>query len=48
VRGGYQVFPDRFQNGDLGNDALALSDDEYRFNQVWQERGGPRPYLARP
>jgi cyclomaltodextrinase len=48
VRGGYQVFPDRFQNGDPGNDALALSDDEYRFNQIWQEKGGPRPYLARP
>jgi glycosidase len=47
VRGGYQVFPDRFQNGDPGNDALALSDDEYNFNQVWQEKGGPRPYLAR-
>jgi glycosidase len=48
VRGGYQVFPDRFQNGDPRNDALALSDDEYHFNQVWQEKGGPRPYLARP
>jgi glycosidase len=47
VRGGYQVFPDRFQNGDPGNDALALSDDEYNFNQVWREKGGPRPYLAR-
>jgi glycosidase len=23
-------------------------DDEYNFNQVWQEKGGPRPYLARP
>jgi cyclomaltodextrinase len=43
VRGGYQVFPDRFQNGDPGNDALALSDDECRFNQVWQEKGGPGP-----
>jgi cyclomaltodextrinase len=43
VRGGYQVFPDRFQNGDPGNDALALLDDEYNFNQVWQERGAPGP-----
>ncbi|WP_018111320.1 alpha-amylase family glycosyl hydrolase [Thermus igniterrae] len=46
-RVGYQVFPDRFQNGDAGNDALALESDEYRFNQVWQEGGGPRPHLAR-
>ncbi len=48
VMGGYQVFPDRFQSGDPGNDPLALSDDENRFNQVWQEKGGPRPCLARP
>jgi glycosidase len=28
---GYQIFPDRFQNGDRANDSLALSTDEYRF-----------------
>lgn len=46
-KGGYQIFPDRFQNGDPANDALALQDDEYNFNVVWQAQGGPRPYLSR-
>lgn len=45
-KGGYQVFPDRFQNGDPGNDALALEDDEYRYNPLWQSRGGPLPHLS--
>ncbi|WP_234555158.1 glycoside hydrolase family 13 protein [Thermus caliditerrae] len=46
-RGGYQVFPDRFFNGDPANDALALLDDEYRYNPLWRERGGPSPHLSR-
>ncbi|MFD3004242.1 glycoside hydrolase family 13 protein [Thermus tengchongensis] len=46
-RVGYQIFPDRFHNGDPSNDALALEHSEFRYNLVWQERGGPRPYLSR-
>ncbi|ADW21717.1 alpha-amylase family glycosyl hydrolase [Thermus scotoductus] len=44
---GYQIFPERFYNGDSSNDALALETDEYRFNQVWQRSSGPKPHLSR-
>ncbi|WP_337844482.1 alpha-amylase family glycosyl hydrolase [Thermus sp.] len=40
---GYQVFPDRFQNGDPKNDALALLSDEYHFNRLWS---GPPPVVS--
>ncbi len=42
---GYQVFPERFANGDRSNDSLALRTDEYEF---WDPaRRGARPTLAR-
>ena len=34
---GYQIFPDRFRNGDPGNDTLALETDERQFNQLAQD-----------
>ena len=37
-RAGYQVFPERFKNGDPENDRRALFSDEYNFNRVWQQR----------
>ncbi len=36
-RAGYQVFPERFKNGDPENDREALASDEYNFNLVWQQ-----------
>lgn len=32
---GYQIFPERFQNGDPSNDSLTLSTDEHRFMPQW-------------
>lgn len=32
---GYQIFPERFQNGDPSNDALTLSTDEHVFMPQW-------------
>jgi len=43
---GYQIFPERFFNGDPSNDAKALETDEYRFNLVWQRSGEMGPYLS--
>ena len=31
----YQIFPDRFYNGDPNNDVLALNSDEFHFNEQW-------------
>lgn len=36
-RVGYQIFPERFWNGNPQNDALALASDEYNFNLAWQK-----------
>lgn len=42
---GYQIFPERFWNGDPSNDTLALTTDEYLF---WDpELGGSPPILTR-
>lgn len=41
---GYQVFPERFWNGDPTNDAATLANDEYNFNQLWNRN----PQAARP
>ncbi len=38
---GYQIFPDRFYNGDPENDALALPTDEANFNPL-----APDPILS--
>ncbi|MER3536242.1 MAG: alpha-amylase [Thermus sp.] len=43
---GYQIFPERFYNGDPSNDAKALETDEYRFNLVWQRSGRTKPHLS--
>lgn len=44
---GYQIFPERFWNGDKTNDAQALETDEYNFNQTWKgDPQAPRPYLS--
>jgi glycosidase len=43
---GYQIFPERFFNGDPSNDAKALETDEYRFNLVWQRSGEMGPHLS--
>ncbi len=40
---GYQIFPERFWNGDPSNDALALKSDEYNFNPLWS---GPKPFVS--
>lgn len=40
---GYQIFPERFWNGDLSNDSLTLSTDEYGPNELWNSNG---PTLA--
>jgi len=46
-RAGYQIFPERFWNGDPSNDRAALSSDEYNFNQVWREKDPSfRPQLS--
>ncbi|NJE03345.1 alpha-amylase family glycosyl hydrolase [Thermococcus sp. MV11] len=34
----YQIFPDRFNNGDESNDPLALQTDEFWFNELTDER----------
>ena len=36
----YQIFPERFLNGNPYNDALALSSDEYVFNSAGTAYGG--------
>jgi len=36
----YQIFPDRFYNGNPENDSLALKSDEFHYNELWTE-GGP-------
>jgi len=33
----YQIFPDRFYNGDPNNDVLALNSDEFHFNEQWAQ-----------
>ncbi|HEX6588938.1 MAG TPA: alpha-amylase family glycosyl hydrolase [Longimicrobiales bacterium] len=40
---GYQIFPDRFWNGDPSNDSLALTTDEFHYNDLWTTNG---PTLA--
>ena len=45
----YQIFPDRFYNGDPGNDKLALGTDEYVFNKFWTDEvlwEGKEPFLS--
>jgi len=41
---GYQIFPERFWNGDPSNDSLALSTDEYAFRDP--ALGGTPPVLT--
>ena len=41
---GYQIFPDRFWNGDPTNDSLALSSDEYDF--IDEALGGTAPTVT--
>jgi glycosidase len=36
----YQIFPERFYNGNPENDSLALKSDEFHYNELWIE-GGP-------
>lgn len=44
---GYQVFPERFWNGDKTNDMRALETDEYRFNETWNRNPqATKPYLS--
>ncbi len=43
-RVGYQIFPDRFWNGDPSNDHRALETSQARFDRTWQ---GRLPYLSR-
>jgi cyclomaltodextrinase / maltogenic alpha-amylase / neopullulanase len=43
-RTGYQIFPDRFWNGDPANDRLALNTDQSRFDRTWK---GPKPYVSK-
>jgi glycosidase len=33
----YQIFPDRFYNGDPNNDVLALNSDEFHYNEQWAQ-----------
>ena len=33
----YQIFPDRFYNGNPENDLLALKSDEFHFNEQWAQ-----------
>ena len=42
----YQIFPERFYNGNPENDLLALKSDEFHYNQQWAQNklwaeGGP-------
>jgi len=47
-RVGYQVFLDRFWNGDPANDEKALATDEYNFNQAWnKDPGAPKPFVSK-
>jgi cyclomaltodextrinase / maltogenic alpha-amylase / neopullulanase len=39
---GYQIFPERFWNGDPSNDSLALATDSWHYKDV----GGTQPYLT--
>ena len=39
----YQIFPERFFNGNESNDLLALESDEYNFNDLWM---GEKPILS--
>jgi cyclomaltodextrinase / maltogenic alpha-amylase / neopullulanase len=39
---GYQIFPERFWNGDPANDGMALATDSWHFKEV----GGTMPYLT--
>lgn len=41
---GYEIFPDRFYNGNTKNDDLALKTDEYNFNSLWK---GPPPLVSK-
>jgi len=43
-RVGYQIFPDRFWNGDPSNDRRALETSQAVFDRTWQ---GRPPYLSR-
>lgn len=43
-RVGYQIFPDRFWNGDPTNDHWALKTSQARFDKTWS---GKLPYLSR-
>lgn len=43
-RVGYQIFPERFWNGDPRNDRRALEATQARFDQTWS---GQPPYLSR-
>ncbi|AWR85445.1 alpha amylase catalytic region [Meiothermus taiwanensis WR-220] len=43
-RVGYQIFPERFWNGDPRNDRQALETSQARFDQTWS---GKPPYLSR-
>ncbi|MCS7058550.1 MAG: alpha-amylase family glycosyl hydrolase [Meiothermus sp.] len=42
-RVGYQIFPERFHNGDPKNDLLALRNTQARFDRTWS---GRLPYLS--
>ena len=45
---GYQIFLERFWNGDKTNDAKALGADEYNFNLVWKADASlKKPYLSK-
>ena len=46
-RVGYQIFPERFLNGDASNDAQALIRDEYNFNARWRRLDPEnKPFLS--
>ena len=46
-RVGYQIFPERFFNGEPANDALALASDEYNFNAKWRRLDPDnKPFLS--
>ncbi|WP_018467225.1 alpha-amylase family glycosyl hydrolase [Calidithermus timidus] len=47
-RVGYQIFLERFANGDPSNDEKALVSDEYNFNQAWnKDPGAPKPFVSK-
>ena len=35
----YQIFPERFWNGDPSNDSLTLPTDEFHYNELWTSNG---------